>query len=551
MCHLIRTPGQLPLYMRRLIFATMALLLFVSLCPNGARAAEASLFEDVGIGHWAYAYIEETVDQGLFLGTGDATFEPDAAVSRAMALTVLHRFSGGAAGEADPSALYPDVPAGAWYAEAVVWAADLGLLADIAADSFEPDAPITRQNMMVLIHRYFHSIGLSMPFVLERSLATSLTDYRQINDYAQEAILAGRWARIMVGFLDGTYGPQESLTRAQAAAVFSRCRAWQQVQAAHTPLESPIDMLEEHPIWDTSPFYMDLVHLTSNGYAAVYTYDGHVMLYDIEGQRLVADMAAEGLLCHHIHEDDQGVTFHIVTQEAFPELTAVEQITITWQGEITRREADTFVLPWGDGFVEERELGLDFHNPATGERRTLVRFTEDIGEDMGGPGFLRLRAILDENRFVYTAKLDAWALQTYVYDMRTGQSTAAPFNIYLGHADGYVLGSFSAYGLEGMVVADLDTLDEISRISYNNAGPSRAMISADGALVLAIYDVGENEHGALLLSAQTGQLLEVYDFSALGLGSIGRYGFYGQRPYFTFYGDGTVEGHRLFLLPGV
>lgn len=94
---------------------------------------------------------------GLLLGTGADTFDPDAAVSRAMAATVLYRLAGypGGAGEAP----FSDVAGDAWYARAAAWAAQAGVVLGVGGGRFAPDRAVTRAEFLTMLERCGYAVG--------------------------------------------------------------------------------------------------------------------------------------------------------------------------------------------------------------------------------------------------------------------------------------------------------------------------------------------------------------------------------------------------------
>ena len=85
----------------------------VHICPS-AR------YIDVDQSQWYHEAVDFAIENGLFVGTSDTTFEPNTAMSRAMLVTVLWRLEGNPAVSAAGS--FADVAGNAWYANAVAWA---------------------------------------------------------------------------------------------------------------------------------------------------------------------------------------------------------------------------------------------------------------------------------------------------------------------------------------------------------------------------------------------------------------------------------------------
>lgn len=154
-------------------------------------------FLDTG-DHWAKDDIDFVAARELFSGETSSAFAPDASMSRAMLMTVLARLDGAeAAGNAA-------------YEQGMAWAVAKGI-----SDGRNPDGQVTREQFLVMLHRYAGS-----PAATSREL--HFRDADEISAYAMDAI---RWALengVINGYEDGSFLPQGKATRAQAAAILSR-----------------------------------------------------------------------------------------------------------------------------------------------------------------------------------------------------------------------------------------------------------------------------------------------------------------------------------------
>ena len=169
---------------------------------------KAEGFADIS-GHWSEEYVARLAEKKVISGYADNTFRPANAVTRAefvKMLTVL--FDVKASGSAD----FADVPADAWYAEAVCAATQNGLV--FGADGkFLPQDNISRQDAAVIIYRLCGGAGGNAQF----------GDYAEITDYAKEAVSSLAAAGIIAGS-DGNFYPGSTLTRAEAAVIL--CKAY-------------------------------------------------------------------------------------------------------------------------------------------------------------------------------------------------------------------------------------------------------------------------------------------------------------------------------------
>lgn len=173
-------------------------------------------FSDVK-GHWAEESINYVVEKGLFSGTGKG-FEPEVPMNRAMLVTILHRLEGAPAA-ADSS--FTDVTDDAWYADAVDWAAEKGIVTGYTDGSFGVSDPITREQLATILWRYAKSKEINVT-VGEDTNILSYEDAFDISDYAYPALQWACGSGLIGGKPDGYLDPQGGATRAQAAAIFER-----------------------------------------------------------------------------------------------------------------------------------------------------------------------------------------------------------------------------------------------------------------------------------------------------------------------------------------
>ena len=172
-------------------------------------------FTDVPESRWSYPYIKELYDAGVVSGTSATTFEPTANVTRAQFVTMLAGLQG-----ADVSAYttgkFADVPADAWYAPYVNWAAENGVVYGVSDTEFAPDAEISRQDMAAMLYRYAGQFGIQLG---TGNPAITFTDEADITDYALPAVEALQRAGVISGMPDGSFRPCDTATREQACVM--------------------------------------------------------------------------------------------------------------------------------------------------------------------------------------------------------------------------------------------------------------------------------------------------------------------------------------------
>ena len=173
-------------------------------------------FTDVSEGDWFYDPVCYVYSQGLMTGTSATTFEPNTHLSRAMLVAVLHRLEGSPAASAGD---FTDVADGDWYAQAVNWAASVGVVNGFDDGSFQPNAAITREQMAAILRNYAAYKGLDVS--ASGSLST-FTDAASVSDWAKESVEWAVGSGLIGGYEDSTLRPQGTTTRAEVASVLQR-----------------------------------------------------------------------------------------------------------------------------------------------------------------------------------------------------------------------------------------------------------------------------------------------------------------------------------------
>jgi hypothetical protein len=189
-------------------------------CYENVAALGPGVFRDTR-SHWAREQIACLAQQGLLSGVGGGNFAPDAPVTRAQSVQMLARLSGEAYADHTSSA-FDDVQTDDWFAPAVAWAVERGIVTGTGARTFAPDAQITRQDMAVMLQRYVERVARNT-WPLGQGV-TPFADADAIAPYAQEAVAAMQGAGLLTGMADGTafrFAPTAPATRAQAAVVLA------------------------------------------------------------------------------------------------------------------------------------------------------------------------------------------------------------------------------------------------------------------------------------------------------------------------------------------
>lgn len=177
---------------------------------------ESLPFTDVRRSDWFYEDVAFAYENGLFAGTSDTTFSPNASMTRAMLVTVLYRLEGQPA--VNGRSGFSDVQYNGYYEDAVTWAADNGIVNGTSTTTFSPNANVTREQMAAILYRYAQHKKYN---TAASSGLNGFTDHASVSGYAAASL---EWA-VAEKLVNGSAGklmPTGNATRAQVAAILHR-----------------------------------------------------------------------------------------------------------------------------------------------------------------------------------------------------------------------------------------------------------------------------------------------------------------------------------------
>ena len=189
----------------------------VSFAPIEDETPKAD-FSDAPADAWYAEAVQYVYENGLMTGTSDTTFSPDLTTSRSMIATILWRMAGSPV--VNYAMDFADVPADQWYAEAVRWASSEGIVGGYGNGSFGTGDPITREQFAVMLYRFAQKQGYDVS-VGENTNILSYTDVSAVSEYAIPAMQWAVGSGVITGMGD-TLAPQGETTRAQAAMMLMR-----------------------------------------------------------------------------------------------------------------------------------------------------------------------------------------------------------------------------------------------------------------------------------------------------------------------------------------
>lgn len=176
-------------------------------------------YTDLDANAWYAESVHFALVNGLFVGYGDGTFRPEAALSRAMVATVLYRQAGSPA--VTGSSTFPDLKDD-WYADAVAWAQEAKVVIGDDKGLFRPDDDVTREEMVTMLYRFAASQNMDTTTTGDLS---NFTDASSVQSYATEPMTWAVGNGIILGMGNNELAPRESATRAQFAAITARLAA--------------------------------------------------------------------------------------------------------------------------------------------------------------------------------------------------------------------------------------------------------------------------------------------------------------------------------------
>ena len=194
--------------------------------PNGQVTVTATFVEteapvdepfvDVAEGDWFYDAVVYAYQNELMDGVGGNRFAPNSETTRAQLVTILYRLEGQPAVSGDLP--FTDVETGTWYTNAVLWAAQNGIVNGVTDTTFAPGDEITRQQLVTILYRYAEAKGYDVSASADLS---GYPDAGQVQDYAQPA-MAWAVAEGIVEGMDGNLNPAGNASRAQIATILMR-----------------------------------------------------------------------------------------------------------------------------------------------------------------------------------------------------------------------------------------------------------------------------------------------------------------------------------------
>ena len=191
----------------------------VRVTVDGSFVRTTLPFTDVSLSDWFYEAVNYVYLNELMDGVSTTRFAPDTATNRAMVVEILYRMAGSPS--VSGTSAFTDVSAGAWYADAVKWATDNGVVEGRSATVFDPNAAVSRQELAAMLYRYAQYKGYNVS-IGENTNILSYTDVAGVAEYAMSAMQWACGSGVVNGTAAGVLSPNGSATRAQLATMLMR-----------------------------------------------------------------------------------------------------------------------------------------------------------------------------------------------------------------------------------------------------------------------------------------------------------------------------------------
>ena len=214
-CGAAGQPFSFALFCAALLFA----LATACLTPAAVWAAEAESGESSEPKAWYAEYAAYATGQGYMSGNGPEDFGAEEPMTRAMMVSVLFRMRGGTYEKSLQPGTFSDVGGGEWFAEALSWAYDTGIVQGTDG-RFEPGRTVDRETAAVMIQR--SSPLLNIQPASDWSFAIDYTDLDEVSEWAVDGIAYCSVCGIMSGNPDGSFAPERTITRGETAAIIWR-----------------------------------------------------------------------------------------------------------------------------------------------------------------------------------------------------------------------------------------------------------------------------------------------------------------------------------------
>ena len=185
-------------------------------CPGGIICPTHEM-SDVPLNAWYHDVVDTAVDSGWMNGTGNGQFTPQGTTTRGMLAAVLYRMAGSPKA---PKGTFADVESSMYYADAVAWAAENGIVTGLDATTYAPANSITREQLATMLYRMAQYNGQASTGSAD--VLNGFADRNAVHDWAKDAMCWAIENGIVTGKGNAILDPTGTATRAEVAAMLTR-----------------------------------------------------------------------------------------------------------------------------------------------------------------------------------------------------------------------------------------------------------------------------------------------------------------------------------------
>lgn len=178
------------------------------------------VFTDVKADNWFKTYVDYAYSHGIFKGYTDTTYSPDTNLTRAQIVQVFANLAGVDTSDKDVYVPFSDVNAGEWYAPAIKWATEVGIVSGMGNGTFAPNADVTREQMCVMLVNYIEKCQGKTIKVINSNVV--FADDAAISSWAKTAVYKCAGADLVKGVGDNKFAPLNLAARSHAATLFTK-----------------------------------------------------------------------------------------------------------------------------------------------------------------------------------------------------------------------------------------------------------------------------------------------------------------------------------------
>ena len=206
--------------MKKICSAFLILFSIFSSAVPAWASFPAVPFKDIAEEAWYHDAVYFIYTKGIVSGTGGtggvSQYSPEESVSRAMFVTMLGRLADKMGISIEGTASFKDIAPTDYFYSYVSWASTNDVISGYSTDVFAPQDEITREQAAKILISFTEVSGLILP---DTSSSQKFADLDSISPWASEPVQKCIASGLLKGYGDGTFRPQDTLTRAEAAQI--------------------------------------------------------------------------------------------------------------------------------------------------------------------------------------------------------------------------------------------------------------------------------------------------------------------------------------------